>query len=45
MAYRAWFQCIGECGERYPLDEIIYECRRCGELLEVRHDMDELRKK
>lgn len=45
MAYRAWFQCIGECGERYPLNEIIYECRRCGELLEVRHDMDELRKK
>ena len=45
MAYRAWFQCIGECGERYPLDEIIYECRRCGELLEVRHEMDELRKK
>ncbi len=45
MAYKAWFQCIGGCGERYPLDEIVYECRRCGELLEVRHDMDELRKK
>jgi threonine synthase len=45
MAYRAWFQCIGGCGERYPLDEIVYECRKCGELLEVRHDMGELRKK
>ncbi len=43
MAYRAWFQCIGECGERYPLDEVVYQCRKCGELLEVRHDMDALR--
>ena len=45
MAYKAWFQCIGGCDERYPLDEAIYECPKCGELLEVRHDMDELRKK
>jgi threonine synthase len=43
MAYRAWFQCSGECGERYPLNEIVYQCRKCGELLEVRHDMDALR--
>lgn len=43
MAYRAWFQCIGGCGERHPLDEVIYQCPRCGELLEVRHDMDALR--
>ena len=43
MEYRAWFQCIGGCGERYPLDEVVYQCRKCGELLEVRHDMDALR--
>jgi threonine synthase len=43
MAYKAWFECIAGCGERYPLDEIVYECRKCGELLEVRHDMEELR--
>jgi len=45
MPYKAWFQCIGDCGEKYALDEMVYECRRCGELLEVRHDMEELRKK
>jgi len=43
MEYRAWFECIAGCGERYPLDEIVFQCRRCGELLEVRHAMDALR--
>ena len=43
MAYGAWFQCIEGCPERYPLDKVIYRCPRCGELLEVRHDMDALR--
>ncbi|MFH0921700.1 MAG: threonine synthase [Fibrobacterota bacterium] len=40
---RAWFQCINpECGERHELDEIVYECRCCGQLLEVVHDMARL---
>ena len=43
--YRAWFQCIAGCPGRYSLKEIIYECPRCGNLLEVRHDLDLLRKK
>jgi threonine synthase len=44
--YRAWFRCINDdCGETYPLDEVIYRCRRCGELLEVAHDMDKLKEK
>ena len=44
--YKAWFSCIDdECGETYPLDEIIYRCRRCGNLLEVRHDTDALKEK
>jgi len=38
----AWFQCFAGCDERYELDEIIYQCRRCGSLLEVRHDTDAL---
>ena len=42
--YRAWFQCIAGCPGRHSLKEIIYECPRCGNLLEVRHDMDLLRK-
>ena len=43
MKYRAWFECIAGCGERYELSEIIYECRNCGALLEVRHDLDALK--
>ena len=43
MSYRAWFQCINtECKATYPLDLIIYRCRTCGSLLEVRHDMKAL---
>jgi threonine synthase len=40
--YRAWFRCFDGCDETYPLDEIVYRCRRCGQLLEVRHDVDAL---
>ncbi|TAL34490.1 MAG: threonine synthase [Spirochaetes bacterium] len=40
--FHAVFKCIG-CGETYPLDEIIYRCRKCNELLEVSHDMEALR--
>jgi len=44
MAYRAWFQCINEqCAATYPLNEIVYQCRKCDSLLEVRHDLEALR--
>jgi threonine synthase len=43
MPYRAWFQCINpECGEKYPLNSIVYQCKRCNSLLEVQHDMKAL---
>lgn len=43
MSYRAWFQCINEsCGAKYPLNTIIYHCKQCQSLLEVKHDMDQL---
>ncbi|MEW6754104.1 MAG: pyridoxal-phosphate dependent enzyme, partial [Candidatus Latescibacterota bacterium] len=45
MRYRAWFQCIRCPEERYPLTQVIYECRRCGGLLEVQHDMDALQQR
>src|SRR6185369_1934036 len=39
MPYRAWFQCINpECGEKYPLNSVVYQCKRCNNLLEVQHD-------
>lgn len=44
--YKAWFSCIDEnCNETYGLDEIIYRCKKCNNLLEVKHDFKLLRKK
>lgn len=43
MPYKAWFQCFNEqCRERYPLESIIYRCKTCGSLLEVKHDLKAL---
>ena len=43
VEYRAWFQCIAGCPAHYSLQDIIYRCPRCGNLLEVRHDLERLR--
>jgi len=43
VPYKAWFQCIAGCEEKHPLNEIIYQCPKCGNLLEVRHDMEILK--
>ncbi len=43
--YKAQFKCIAGCDEVYPLDEVVYKCRKCGNLLEVWHDLDKLRNK
>lgn len=37
-------QCI-ECGEKYPLSEIIYNCKKCGDILDVRYDYEEVSQK
>ncbi len=34
-----------DCGEQYPIDQIIYTCRRCSGLLDVQHDLDALRRR
>ncbi len=39
MGEQAWLQCIRGCEGRYSLFEALYECPRCGGLLEVAHDM------
>ncbi|UCE58062.1 MAG: threonine synthase [Candidatus Bathyarchaeota archaeon] len=36
--------CIA-CGEKYGADEIVYSCKRCGDLLEVEYDYDLLKAK
>lgn len=41
--YRAWFQCISGCEGRLALDSIVYRCPRCGDLLDVVHDLETLR--
>ena len=38
----ASYQCINKCDERFPLDQIIYRCPHCNDLLEVNHDIDKL---
>jgi threonine synthase len=42
---RAWFECINdECRKQYALDEIVYKCRACANLLEVVHEVDRLKR-
>jgi len=43
MNPRAEYTCFAGCGERYPLDEVVYRCRRCDALLDVTHDVEALR--
>ena len=43
--YRAVFRCIAGCQGEYPLDEVIYRCPKCANLLEVTHDLEALRQK
>ena len=45
MAFSASFRCIAGCDGSWPLDTIIYKCPSCGELLEVRHDVDALKER
>jgi len=39
-----YLECIA-CGEKYGEDEIIYSCRRCGDLLEVKYDYEVLKER
>ncbi|MFQ5822889.1 MAG: threonine synthase [bacterium] len=43
--FKVWYQCINCCPGHYPLSEIIYRCPKCGDLLEVQHDLAKLRSK
>ncbi len=43
--FTACFRCTKEdCGAEYPLNEVLYACEKDGELLEVAHNMDALRR-
>lgn len=41
--YRAVFRCISGCPGAHPLNEVIYHCPECRDLLEVVHELDPLR--
>jgi threonine synthase len=43
MDYRAVFRCIAGCHGEYELEQPIYRCPNCGDLLEVSHDLDALK--
>lgn len=43
--YNATYACINGCVSGIPLTEIIYRCPQCGDLLEVQHDLEELKTK
>ncbi len=45
MAFRAEFRCIAGCSGGYPLEQVIYRCPKCGDLLEVAHDVSALESK
>jgi threonine synthase len=42
---RAWFQCINGCPGELPLTDVVYECPTCGSLLEVAHDLEQLKQR
>jgi threonine synthase len=39
-----FLRCIS-CGTEYSINDIVYNCRRCGDLLEVKFDLKELKNK
>jgi threonine synthase len=43
--YRAAFRCIAGCSGEYALDEIIFRCPKCQNLLEVHHDLTALKQR
>ena len=45
MKFSSWFQCINGCTARNEVNEIVYHCSECGELLEVQHDLDALKER
>ena len=44
MDYSCAFRCVAGCQGSYPVEQVIYHCPKCGELLEVQHDLDALKK-
>ena len=39
-----FLECIN-CKSEYPMDEMLYNCKKCGDLLEVKLDLEDLKRK
>jgi len=39
-----FLECIN-CKSEYPIDEMLYNCKKCGDLLEVKLDLEDLKRK
>ncbi len=44
-ALTSWFRCAEGCDFRAALTDVVYQCPRCGGLLEVEHDLAALRQR
>jgi threonine synthase len=44
MEYACAFRCVAGCDGSYSVEDVIYHCPKCGELLEVQHDLEALKK-
>jgi threonine synthase len=42
MSYQAFFRCIAGCPGEHSLEQAIYRCPTCSDLLEVSHDIEAL---
>jgi threonine synthase len=45
MDPKSWLRCINGCDIEYPVFDVTYYCEKCGGLLEVAHDLSELKKR
>ncbi|MFN7134711.1 MAG: pyridoxal-phosphate dependent enzyme, partial [Myxococcales bacterium] len=43
MNFSAWFSCINGCSRKHSLEDVVYRCPDCGDLLEVTHDVQALK--
>jgi threonine synthase len=42
---QTWLECIRGCGKKYSIYDVIYTCENCGGLLDVQHNIKNLKRK
>ncbi len=41
----SWLECVRECGKKYSIYDVIYNCENCGGLLDVEHNIKALKRR